>query len=96
MRLGSPQAAHGGGRRRTTHFFCVMPSASEQTRLSAVGQEVGGAMGLGALCLILAAIFVWGMFSARAAAISTPIFFVATGVVMSQGLKLLSSSRILT
>jgi len=44
---------------------------------------------LGALCLILAAIFVWGMFSARAAAISTPIFFVATGVVMAQGLKLL-------
>ena len=44
-------------------------------------------MGLGALCLILAAIFVWGMFSARATAISTPIFFVATGVVMSQGLK---------
>ena len=44
-------------------------------------------MGLGALCLILAAIFVWGTFSARATAISTPIFFVATGVVMSQGLK---------
>ena len=46
-------------------------------------------MELGALCLILTAIFVWGMFSARAAAISTPIFFVATGVVMAQGLKLL-------
>src|SRR6478752_4980302 len=30
------------------------------------------------------------MFSARAAAISTPIFFVATGVVMAQGLKLFS------
>ena len=44
-------------------------------------------MELGALCLILAAIFVWGTFSARAAAISTPIFFVATGVVMSQGLE---------
>ena len=47
-------------------------------------------MKLSALCLILAAIVVWGMFSARAAAISTPIFFVATGVVMAQGLKLLS------
>ena len=46
-------------------------------------------MGLGALCLILAAIFVWGTFSARAAAISTPIFFVAIGVVMAQSLKLL-------
>ena len=46
-------------------------------------------MELGALCLILAAIFVWGTFSARAAAaISTPIFFVATGVTMAQGLDL--------
>ena len=46
-------------------------------------------MGLGALCLILAAIFVWGTFSGRAAAISTPIFFVATGVIMAQGELLL-------
>jgi sodium/hydrogen antiporter len=45
---------------------------------------------LGAICLILAAIFLWGTFSARAAAISTPIFFVAIGVVMAQGLNLLS------
>ncbi len=45
-------------------------------------------MELGALCLILAAIFVWGTFSARAAAISTPIFFVATGVIMTQVLNL--------
>ncbi|HSU36086.1 MAG TPA: cation:proton antiporter [Propionibacteriaceae bacterium] len=45
-------------------------------------------MELGALCLILASVFVWGAFSARAAAISTPIFFVATGLVMSEGLKL--------
>jgi sodium/hydrogen antiporter len=44
---------------------------------------------LGALCLILAAVFVWGTFSAKAAAISTPIFFVAIGIVMAQGLKLL-------
>jgi NhaP-type Na+/H+ or K+/H+ antiporter len=44
---------------------------------------------LSALCLILAAIVVWGMFSARAAAISTPIFFVTAGVVMAQ-LNLLS------
>ena len=42
------------------------------------------------MCLILAAIFVWGIFSARAAAISTPIFFVVIGVVMAQGLKLFS------
>jgi sodium/hydrogen antiporter len=41
---------------------------------------------LAALCLILAAVFVWGTFSARAAAISTPIFFVAVGVVMAQAL----------
>jgi NhaP-type Na+/H+ or K+/H+ antiporter len=36
----------------------------------------------------LAAVFVWGTFSAKAAAISTPIFFVAIGIVMAQGLKL--------
>ena len=34
-------------------------------------------MELGALCLNLAAIFAWERVSARAAAISTPIFFVA-------------------
>ncbi len=45
-------------------------------------------MEIGALCLILAAMFVWGTFSARAAAISTPIFFVATGIIMAQGLEL--------
>ena len=43
--------------------------------------EIGG-------LLILAAIFVWGTFSARAAAISTPIFFVAIGLVLAQALKL--------
>src|SRR4029450_12060073 len=53
-----------------------------------LGIERGGAVDLGALCLILAAIFVWGTFSARAAAISTPIFFVATGVIMTQVLNL--------
>jgi hypothetical protein len=40
---------------------------------------------LGALCLILAAVFVWGTFSAKAAAISTPIFFVAIGIVRPSG-----------
>jgi hypothetical protein len=45
-------------------------------------------MEIGALCLILAAILVWGTFSARAAVISTPIFFVATGVIMTQALNL--------
>jgi sodium/hydrogen antiporter len=43
---------------------------------------------LAALSLILAAIFVWGVFSARAVAISTPIFFVTVGVVVALGLEL--------
>jgi NhaP-type Na+/H+ or K+/H+ antiporter len=43
---------------------------------------------LSALCLVLVAVFVWSVFSARAAAISTPIFFVTTGVLMAQGLQL--------
>ena len=47
-------------------------------------------MDIGALCLILAAVVVWSMVSARAAAISTPIFFVATGILMAQGLELMS------
>ena len=46
-------------------------------------------MELGALGLILAAIFVWGTFSARAEAISTPIFFVAIGVAMATSQKLI-------
>lgn len=41
-----------------------------------------------ALSLILAAIFVWGIISGRAAAISTPIFFVAVGLILGGGLKL--------
>jgi NhaP-type Na+/H+ or K+/H+ antiporter len=41
-----------------------------------------------ALSLVLAAIFVWGIISARAAAISTPIFFVVVGLLMAEGLKL--------
>jgi sodium/hydrogen antiporter len=43
---------------------------------------------IAALSLVLAAIFAWGMVSARAAAISTPIFFVAIGLIMAEGLKL--------
>jgi NhaP-type Na+/H+ or K+/H+ antiporter len=45
-------------------------------------------MDIVAIALVLAAIFAWGIISARAAAISTPIFFVAVGVVMAGGLKL--------
>ena len=43
---------------------------------------------MAALSLILAAIFAWGIISARAAAISTPIFFVAIGLILAEGLKL--------
>jgi sodium/hydrogen antiporter len=43
---------------------------------------------IAALSLVLAAIFAWGIIAARAAAISTPIFFVAMGLVMAEGLKL--------
>ena len=45
-------------------------------------------MDVAALSLILAAIFVWGVISARATAISTPIFFVAVGLLLEEGLKL--------
>ena len=51
--------------------------------------ERGDAVELGALGLILAAIFAWGTFSARAEAISTPIFFVAIGVAMATSQKLI-------
>jgi sodium/hydrogen antiporter len=43
---------------------------------------------MAALSLVLAAIFAWGMIAARAAAISTPIFFVVIGLLMAEGLKL--------
>jgi sodium/hydrogen antiporter len=45
-------------------------------------------MDIVALSLILAAIFAWGVISARAAAISTPIFFVAMGLILAEGLRL--------
>jgi len=45
-------------------------------------------MDVGALSLVLAAIFVWGVISARATAITTPIFFVAIGLLLAEGLKL--------
>jgi NhaP-type Na+/H+ or K+/H+ antiporter len=45
-------------------------------------------MDIAALSLILAAIFGWAIISARAAAISTPIFFVAIGLLLAEGLKL--------
>jgi sodium/hydrogen antiporter len=45
-------------------------------------------MDIAALSLILAAIFAWGVISARAAVISTPIFFVAMGLILAEGLRL--------
>lgn len=52
--------------------------------------EVRGkdAVNVAAVSLVLVAIFLWGVISARVAAISTPIFFVATGVVLAEGLRL--------
>ena len=46
-------------------------------------------MDIAALLLVLAAIFAWGVISARAAVISTPIFFVAIGLLMAEGLRLI-------
>jgi sodium/hydrogen antiporter len=43
-------------------------------------------MELGALCLTLVAIVLWAGISTRAAVISTPIFFVAVGLVLAEGL----------
>ena len=47
-------------------------------------------MGLPALALILAAVFVWALISAKATVITAPIFFVAVGLVLAEGLRLLS------
>ena len=46
-------------------------------------------MELGALCAILASIVCWAAVSTRLAVISTPIFFVAIGLFLAQGLHLL-------
>ena len=46
-------------------------------------------MDIAALLLVVAAIFAWGVISARAAVISTPIFFVAIGLLMAEGLRLI-------
>jgi NhaP-type Na+/H+ or K+/H+ antiporter len=46
-------------------------------------------MDIAALSLVVAAIFAWGVISARAAVISTPIFFVAIGLLMAEGLRLI-------
>ncbi len=45
-------------------------------------------MELAALCLTLVAIVLWAGISTRAAVISTPIFFVAIGLVLAEGLHL--------
>jgi sodium/hydrogen antiporter len=45
-------------------------------------------MDIAALSLVVAAIFVWGIISARAAVISTPIFFVVVGLILAEGLRL--------
>ena len=46
-------------------------------------------MDIAALLLVVAAIFAWGVISARAAVISTPIFFVAIGLLIAEGLRLI-------
>ena len=46
-------------------------------------------MQLPALALILAAVFVWAVMSGRARVISAPIFFVAIGLLLAEGVKLL-------
>jgi len=43
-------------------------------------------MEVAALCLTLVAIVLWAGISTRAAVISTPIFFVAVGLVLAEGL----------
>jgi sodium/hydrogen antiporter len=48
----------------------------------------GPPMELAALCLTLVAIVLWAGISTRAAVISTPIFFVAVGLVLAEGLHL--------
>src|SRR4029450_4335255 len=45
-------------------------------------------MALASLCLTLMAIVVWAGISTRAAVISTPIFFVAVGLVLAEGFHL--------
>src|SRR4029453_43007 len=45
-------------------------------------------MELAALCLTLMAIVLWAGISTRAAGISTPIFFVAVGLVLAEGFHL--------
>ena len=50
-------------------------------------------MDIAALSLVLAAIFAWGVISARAAVISTPIFFVAIGLLMAEGRRLIDLQR---
>ena len=46
-------------------------------------------MQLPALALILAAVFAWAVVSGRARVISAPIFFVAVGLLLAEGVKLL-------
>ncbi len=46
-------------------------------------------MELLALTLILAAVFVWALISARATAITAPIFFVVIGLVLAEGVRVL-------
>ena len=46
-------------------------------------------MYLPALALILGAVFVWALVSNRARSISAPIYFVAVGLVLAEGVKLL-------
>jgi sodium/hydrogen antiporter len=66
-----------------------IPECDRSSQVSGGRSNVGKyVVDIAALSLVLAAIFAWGMVSARAAAISTPIFFVAIGLIMAEGLKL--------
>ena len=49
-------------------------------------------MNLSAVALTLGAVFCWALVSARARAISAPIFFVAVGLVLAEGVRLLHVS----
>src|SRR5687767_7427388 len=51
-------------------------------------EDLSPPMELGALCLTLVAIVLWAGISTRAAVISTPIFFVAIGLVLAEGFHL--------
>ena len=60
-----------------------------RSRLRSGGQRTVGGVAPWILphSLILAAIFVWGIISGLERRLSTPIFFVAVGLILGEGLK---------